>query len=74
VLDMAEVTFIDSTIIGVVVAAVKRCAAGGGQLRLAQLQEIPARVIEVVGLESLVHGEQASDGDLDQELERILTS
>jgi anti-sigma B factor antagonist len=54
VVDMSQVTFIDSTVIGVLVAANKRCIGSGGRLHLAHLQSLPARVISLVGLDHVV--------------------
>lgn len=59
VVDMSQVTFIDSSIMGVFVGANKRCVASGGMLRLAHLQPLPARVVSLVGLDSFVISDDA---------------
>ena len=48
--DLAAVTFIDSSTIGVFVGAHKRLSADGGGLRLRSPQDLPRRALEVVGL------------------------
>ena len=49
-IDLAAVTFIDSSTIGVFVGAHKRLSADGGALRLRSPQDLPRRALEVVGL------------------------
>ncbi len=71
VVDMADVTFIDSTIMGVIVAANTRCTAEGGALRLANLQRMPAKVIALVGLDALVMN-QPSSFEIEEELSSLL--
>lgn len=50
VLDLSGVSFIDQTALGVVVGARQRLVAGGGELRLAGVQQKVARVIALLGL------------------------
>jgi anti-sigma B factor antagonist len=49
-IDLSEVTFIDSSTIGVLVGAHNRLTGDGGELRLRHPQEMPRRVFEIVGL------------------------
>jgi anti-anti-sigma factor len=48
--DLRDVTFIDSSTIGVLVGAQTRLTDAGGSLRLRNPQELPRRVLEIVGL------------------------
>jgi anti-sigma B factor antagonist len=48
--DLRDVTFIDSSTIGVLVGAQTRLADAGGSLRLRNPQDLPRRVLEIVGL------------------------
>ena len=48
--DLADVTFLDSSAIGVFVGAHKRLIASGGALRLRNPQDMPRTALEVVGL------------------------
>ena len=48
--DLGAVTFIDSSAIGVLVGAHTRLTDGGGNLRLRNPQDLPRRVLEIVGL------------------------
>lgn len=48
--DLSEVTFIDSSAIGVLVGAHNRLTESGGSLRLRSPQDLPRRVLEIVGL------------------------
>jgi anti-anti-sigma factor len=50
VVDLANVTFIDSSGIGVLVATRNRLIEQGGELRLRNPQDVPRRVLEVVGV------------------------
>ena len=52
--DLSDVTFVDSSAIGVFVGAHKRLTAGGGALRLRHPQDMPRRVLEIVGLEEWI--------------------
>ena len=52
--DLAAVTFIDSSTIGVFVGAHKRLSADGGALRLRSPQGLPRRALEVVGLKDWI--------------------
>ena len=48
--DLTEVTFVDSSTIGVFVGAHKRLSDDGGSLRLRNPQDMPRRALEIVGL------------------------
>ncbi len=49
-IDLTEVTFLDSSTIGVFVGAHKRLSGDGGALRLRNPQDMPRRALEIVGL------------------------
>jgi anti-anti-sigma factor len=51
---MADVPFIDSTGVGVILGARKRLATDGRELRLAGLQERVSRTLTIMGLHSLL--------------------
>ena len=48
--DLGDVSFIDSSAIGVLVGQHTRLVDDGGSLRLRNPQELPRRVLEIVGL------------------------
>ncbi|MEU4089257.1 STAS domain-containing protein [Streptomyces aureus] len=54
VLDLGAVTFMDSSAINVLVAANRDAAAATGQLRLAAPSEPVRRVVEIVGLDTII--------------------
>lgn len=47
VLDMAECDFIDSTGLGTIVACLKSASQGGGDIRIARLQDKPRMVFDI---------------------------
>ncbi len=49
-IDLTQVTFVDSSTIGVFVGAHKRLTGEGGALRLRNPQDMPRRALEIVGL------------------------
>lgn len=49
--DLTEVTFMDSSTLGVLVAALKQARRRGGELRLVGVQGSPAKVIALTGLD-----------------------
>lgn len=53
VVDLSEVTFIDSTAIGVLLAARERLRRTGGDLELACTEPNVLRVLEIVGLRAV---------------------
>ncbi len=53
-IDLTEVTFVDSSTIGVFVGAHKRLTANGGALRLRNPQDMPRRALEIVGLQEWI--------------------
>ncbi len=50
VVDLSQVTFLDSTGLSVLINALKRCQGAGGQMRLDSPQPHVRRVFEVTGL------------------------
>ena len=50
VVDLSEVSFVDSTALGVLVSGVKRLRSAGGDLRLVVTQPRIAKVFEITGL------------------------
>ena len=65
VVDLAEVTFLDSTGLSVLVAGIKRCQGAGGDMRIVSPQPNVRRVLEITGLTDVFHvdapDEAASD-------------
>ncbi|MGW9032728.1 STAS domain-containing protein, partial [Streptomyces sp. NPDC055722] len=54
VLDMTQVSFMDSSALGVLVYAMRRADALGGTLRLAGPREQVRRMLELTGLDTVV--------------------
>jgi anti-sigma B factor antagonist len=54
VVDLTDVTFLDSTILGVLVAAQKRASAGGGTISLAVLSPNIQQTCAAVRLETII--------------------
>lgn len=50
VVDLLEVNFLDSTALGVLVGALKRCREAGGELRLVIAEPRILKVFEITGL------------------------
>jgi len=50
VVDLSEVTFLDSTALGVLVSGLKRFRAAGGDLRLVVTGRSVTKVLEITGL------------------------
>lgn len=50
VVDLSEVTFVDSTALGVLVSGVKRLRGVGGDLRLVVTQARISKIFEITGL------------------------
>jgi anti-sigma B factor antagonist len=50
VIDLHEMTFLDSTGLGVLVGALKRCREGGGDLRLVAAQPRILKLLDITGL------------------------
>lgn len=71
VLDLALVTFLDSTTLGVLVGANKRLRAAGGRLITVNVSGEPLRVMELTGLAGAfeVHG---AGSTLDEEISAML--
>lgn len=55
VIDLSEVSFLDSTGLSVLIAGLKRCQGAGGDLRVASPQPNVRRVFEVTGLADVFH-------------------
>jgi anti-anti-sigma factor len=54
VIDLADVTFVDSSTLGVLVGAHKRLTGDGGTLRVRAPQDMPRLTFETVGLASWI--------------------
>jgi anti-sigma B factor antagonist len=50
VVDLSEVTFVDSTALGVLVGALKRFRSNGGDVRLVVTEPQISKVLEITGL------------------------
>lgn len=77
VLDLALVTFLDSTTLGVLVGANKRLRAQGGTLIAVNVAGEPLKIMELTGLASAfeVHGAASTlDAELRTLLEELQTS
>lgn len=59
VLDMSELTFIDSTIISVLIMARKRADASGGEVRMRAVPARVQRILAITGIDSLFPRESA---------------
>jgi anti-sigma B factor antagonist len=53
VVDLLGVTFIDSTALGVLIGALKRCQEAGGSMRLVVAEPRVLKVFEITGLTEL---------------------
>jgi anti-sigma B factor antagonist len=53
IVDLTDVTFLDSTGLSVLIAGLKRCQGSGGSLRVASPQPNVRRVLEVTGLDDV---------------------
>lgn len=54
ILDVAELAFMDSTGLGVIVGALKRLRETGGVLKIAGAQGAVSRVLEVSGIDRII--------------------
>jgi anti-sigma B factor antagonist len=54
VLDLSDVTFIDSTAIGVVAGAVEKLDEAGGSLAIVSTHEKVVQIFEITGLDSVI--------------------
>jgi anti-sigma B factor antagonist len=57
VVDLGDVSFLDSTGLSVLVGALQRCRAAGGDLRLVAPQPNVRRVLDITGLAATFHVE-----------------
>ena len=55
VVDLDEVSFLDSTGLSVLIAGLKRCQSAGGELRLVSPRPNVRRVLEITGLTDTFH-------------------
>ncbi len=60
-IDLTGVTFMDSSSLGVLVAALERAREGNGELRLVGVQGSPAKVIALTGLDSAFTIDDSTD-------------
>ncbi|MCW2673539.1 MAG: anti-sigma factor antagonist [Frankiales bacterium] len=67
VVDFAACTFIDSTVLGVLAAASRRIAEGGGRLVGVHPSGIVAKALAITGLDGLLH----TTDDVDATLARL---
>jgi anti-anti-sigma factor len=63
VLDLSGCTFVDSTVLGVLVAASRRTADAGGRLVGVGAQGIVRNALRVTAMEGLLHDEGSLDAD-----------
>lgn len=63
VVDLDEVTFMDSAVLGVLVGGVKRCRKQGVTFRVVNAKGSPRRAIELTGLDALFFGDAAKRSD-----------
>ena len=54
VLDLSDVTFIDSTAIGVIAGAVEKLDEAGGSLAIVSTHEKVVQIFEITGLDSVI--------------------
>ena len=54
--DLTDVTFVDSSTIGLFVGVHKRLSSDGGALRLRNPQDMPRLALETVGLQDWIEG------------------
>jgi anti-sigma B factor antagonist len=62
VVDLNEVTFLDSTGLSVLVAGFKRCQGAGGDMRIERPQPNVLRVFEITGLADAFHVKVPEEG------------
>lgn len=60
-IDLSEVSFMDSSSLGVLVAGLKRARDRGGEIRLVGVHGSPAKVIELTGLDAAFAMESSLD-------------
>jgi anti-anti-sigma factor len=54
VVDLEEVTFLDSSCIGVLAGAAQRLHEDGGDLRIRRPADVPRRALEITGLDGWI--------------------
>ncbi len=65
VLDLSEVTFLDSTGLGVLITGLKRCRSAGGDLSLVTAQPNVLKVLEITGLNDVFQIHDSVDDAID---------
>ena len=55
VVELADCTFMDSTVMGVLVSASRRAAAAGGRLVAVNADGIVAKALQITGIADLLH-------------------
>ncbi len=61
VVDLARVTFLDSTILGALVGALRRMREVGGELKLVYPPHPASRIFELTGLDTLFPASEPAD-------------
>ena len=56
VVDLADVTFLDSSCIGVLAGAGQRLREDGGELHVRNPADVPRRALEITGLGGMIEG------------------
>lgn len=69
VVDLTRCTFLDSTVLGVLVAASRRCADAGGRLIGINPSGVVAKALAITGIDELL--QTTRDGVLDAALEEM---
>lgn len=72
VLDLAGTTFIDSTILGVFVAAWKRVSSRGGRITAINATGPVAKVLSITKLDDVLILPGTADGQIDAELQELV--
>ena len=67
VVDLAAVTFLDSTALGVLVGALRRLRERNGRLRIVRPQATAARIFELTGLDTVLEFYPERDAALNAE-------
>lgn len=69
IIDLAAVTFIDSTTVGVLISAAKRCQHDGGEVQVVNATGFVLKVLTVLGVTKMLGvGREATDLEESREL------